>query len=198
MSELEAFSICCEHDGVIPDHVAAAEGVHTDFPRLARADIAMAAVGDVVFIIGAGLLVEDFQERASGAGWGIDLVLVMHFRDFDIEAILSQDASCLAGEPEKSVYAHGVVRCIDDGDGFGGLVDGSTLCVSVSGSADDESGAIFQSGFQQRQSESVQGEIDHAIHLGDGTCKILARIMGGGDLDLSFSGGGDDGLAHAA
>ena len=198
MGELEALSIRRKHHGVVPDDVATAEGVHADFPWLARADIAMAAVGDVVFIIGAGFLVEDFQKRASSAGWGIDFVLMVHFCDLDIEAILSQNAGRLAGEPEKCVHAHRVVRCIDDGDAFGGLMDGRALFVSVSGGADDEPGAIFQSGFQERQGETVQGEIDHAVCLGNGTGKILASIMGGGDLDMSFGGCGDDGLTHPA
>ena len=110
MGEFDALAIGGEEHGVVADDIAAAERVHADFARLARADVAEAAVGDVVLIGGAGFLVEDFQEAARGAGRRVDLVFVVHLGDLDVEAVLGEDARGVAGEPEQRVHADRVVR----------------------------------------------------------------------------------------
>ena len=43
---------------------------------------------------------------------------VMHFCHFDVESVLFQNPSGLAGEPEQGVDADGEVWGVDDGDDF--------------------------------------------------------------------------------
>lgn len=49
MGEFDTFAIGGKDDCMIPDDIAAAECVHADFPGFPGADVAEAAVGDVVF-----------------------------------------------------------------------------------------------------------------------------------------------------
>ena len=71
---------------------------------------------------------------------------VVHLDDFDIEAVLGENARGLAGEPEQRVDADGIIRREDDGQCFRGLVDQGAFVIGVAGGADDEAGAVFQSG----------------------------------------------------
>lgn len=198
MGQFDALAVGSEEHGVIADDVSATEGMHANFTRLARADVAEATMGDVILIGGAGFLVENFKQAASGAGWGIDFVLVVHFGDLDVEAVLGEYPGRLAGEPEECVYADGVVCGIDDADGFGGFMDEGALGIGMAGGADDEVGAVLERGFYQGGGEGMDGEVDGAGGFGDCEIEVLARIMGGDYGNLSLSGGINDGLAHAA
>ena len=198
MRDFHALAIGGEEHGVVTHDIAAAERVHADFARLARADVAEAAVGDVVLPGGAGFLVEDFQNPAGSAGRRVDLVLVMHLGDLDVEAVLGENARGVAGEPEKRVHADGVVRGVNDGDRFGGFADHGAFLVGVAGGADDQAGAVFQGGLDERGGEGVDGEIDGAGGFGEGGVDVLAGVMGGGDGHARPGGGLEDGLAHAA
>lgn len=66
---------------------------------------------------------EDIEEAACGAGRGVNFVAVVHFSDFDIEAVLLEDAGGEAGEVEECVYADGEVWGMDDGKFGGGVLD---------------------------------------------------------------------------
>lgn len=57
MGQLDAFSIGGEHDCVVPDDIATAKGVHADLVRRARTDVPDAAMGDIIFVRGAGFLI---------------------------------------------------------------------------------------------------------------------------------------------
>ena len=149
MGEFHAFAIGGEEDRVVADDIATAQRVHPDFARFARADVAEAAMGDVVLVGRAGFLVEDFKQAAGSAGWGVDLVLVVHFRDLDVEAFLRENTRGLASEPEERVHPDRVVCGINDADGFRGFVNDGTLCIGMAGGADDEAGAVFQGGFHE-------------------------------------------------
>jgi len=85
---------------VVADHIAAAEGVHANFPAGAGADVPDPAVGDILGVGGAGFLIEDLQQRAGGAGGRVDFMAVVHFGHLDVETILAEDAGGMAGEPE--------------------------------------------------------------------------------------------------
>lgn len=198
VSEFDAFAIGREEDGVIAHHIATTERVHADFARLARTDVAESAMRHIVLIGGAGFFVENFQQAAGGAGWSVDLVFVVHLGDLDIEAVLSENAGGVTGEPEECVHADGVICSVNDANGFGGGVNDFPFRIGVTGGADDEVGAVFQGCRDQRGGEGMNGEVDGAGGLGNRSVQILARIMGGGDRDARLSGGGDDGLAHTA
>ena len=116
MGEFDSLAIGGKHHGVIADDIATAQGVHADFLAWACADVANAAVSDVVLVAGVGFLVEDFQQAACGSGWRIDLVAVVHFRDFDVEAVIAKDLGSFAGEVEEGVYSYRKVRGENDGE----------------------------------------------------------------------------------
>ena len=63
---------------------------------------------------------------------------VMHFCDFDVEGLIPKNRCGLASEVEEEVYASGVVRGKDDGDGLGGFGDGEFLLITVASGADHE------------------------------------------------------------
>lgn len=108
VGEFEAFSGSGEQDGVIADDVAAAQGMHADFIFGSGADDSLAAVFQGVVWREIAGLGEDVCEGCGSAAGGVLFVMVVHFDDFEVEAV-SQDFRCFAGEPEKGVDAGGVV-----------------------------------------------------------------------------------------
>lgn len=198
MREFDSLAIRSEEHGVVTNDVTATERVHADFTRLAWTDVAQAAVGDVILISGAGFLVEDLEQAAGSPGRGIDLVLVMHLGDLDIEAVLSEHAGRLTGEPEERVHAHRVVGGINDADRLGGIMDEGPLVIGMAGGSDDQVGAVFECGGYQFPGEGMDGEVDDTGGLGDGKVEVLARVVGGCDGHLRLGSGLVDSLAHAA
>ncbi len=71
---------------------------------------------------------------------------VVHLDDFDVEAVLGEDAGGLAGEPEQGVDADRVIRRVDDGQGLRRLADQGALLLAVAGGADHQAGAVLQGG----------------------------------------------------
>jgi len=199
VGEFEAFAIGCKHDGVVAHDVSAAEGVHPDFAGGSGAEIAFAAVGHVVQIGGFRFFVEDVEEGAGGPGRSVDLVAVVHFGDFDVEGIVSEDGGGLASEVEEEVDAGGKIGGVDDGDGFGGVENGGFLVIGVSGGADDEGNLESEGGGEEVVGEDGEGEVNDGIGPGEGGGEIFAGVVGGvnGGRGLGLNGGGD-GLAHAA
>ena len=156
-------------------------------------------MGDVVLVSRAGFLVEDLQQATGGAGGGVDLVAVVHFRHLDVEAFLRQDLCGLAGQPEEGVDADREIRGVNDGQGLAGLADRGAFVIGVAGGADHQMGAVFQRGIEQFAGEFVDGEINDRVRLGDRGGEVFAGIVGGGDQHGGFLVGRlNDSLAHAA
>ena len=199
MSEFDALAIGGEHDGVVADDVTTAEGVHADFLAGAGADVADAAVGDVVFVRGAGFLVEDIEEAPGGAGGGIDFVAVVHLGDFNVEALVAEDGGGFPREPEEGVDADGEVGGVDDGDGLRGFVDGGEFPGAVAGGADDELGAGGEGGFDHFLGEGMEGEVDDCVGVCESSSEVFADVMGGSEFGVWIFGDRFlDGEAHAA
>lgn len=198
VGEFKAFAGGGVDDGVVADDVAAAEGVEADFAFGAFADVAVAAVGDVLLVGEVADFGEDFDEAAGGAAGGVDLLVVVHFHDFEIEGF-AEDFGGLACEPEEGVDADAVVASLDDGDGFGGLGNEIEFGVSVTSGADDEGFAVLDTGLHQFRGEGVVAEIDDAIAGLQIREQGIAQIDGSVGFCLRIgSGGGDESVAHAA
>ena len=101
---------------MISDHIATAQGVHPNLAGISWADVSDSTVGDVILVGGVGFLIQNIQQASRGAGWRVDLVTVVHFRDLDIEGVLLEDASREAREVEKGVYADRKVWRVNDWD----------------------------------------------------------------------------------
>jgi hypothetical protein len=125
-------------------------------------------------------------------------MLVVHLGDFDVEVLLGQDAGGETSEPEQGVHPHGIVRSVNDADGFGGLMDRFAFGVRVTSGADDEAGAVFERRLDHGGGERVDREVDGTGGHGNGGVQVLTGVMGGRDGNSGKGGGFDDGLAHAA
>jgi len=105
--EFKAFAQACEHDRVIADHIAAAEGVDADFIGLAFAGDALASVAE-----GVGgefaFFENDFEKARGGAAGGVFFEPMMHLDDFGVVRS-AEDLGRTAGEGEEEIYPDGVV-----------------------------------------------------------------------------------------
>ncbi len=199
VGEFNAFAVGGKHDGVIANDIATTKRVHADFFGFAWADVAVTAVSDVVLVGCASFLVEDFEECASGAGGSIDFVFVVHFRHFDVEAVLFQDAGGLAGEPEKGVHADRVVRGEDDGELGCGFLNEGAFFISVAGGSDDQRGIGFQRRCHDVFGERVDREIDRAIGSGKCRIEVFTGVVGRSSFRVwVFIGCLEERLAHAS
>ena len=185
VGEFEAFSGSGEQDGVIADDVAAAQGMHADFVFGSGSDDSLAAVFQGVVWREIAGLGEDVCEGCGGAAGGVLFVMVVHFDDFEVEAV-SQDFRCFAGEPEKGVDAGGVVGGPNYGNFVGEGLDGGAVFVGVSSGADDDGFGLGGGLLDDFLGGVGRAEIDDDVGGGNGRRNFVANVRSAGDFELGI------------
>ena len=84
VGELNPLAVDGEDDGVVADHVAAAQRMHADFMFRPGADHPFATVADIGRVVPVARGAHLFGEPHRGAGGGVLLLVVVHFDDFDV------------------------------------------------------------------------------------------------------------------
>src|SRR5207302_5505092 len=90
MREDEALRGACENHAVIPGGGAAAQGRKADIARPAGAGDAVAAARRMILERDAAAGRYGLAEHQGGAGWRVDLGLVVHLQNFDIKAFVKR------------------------------------------------------------------------------------------------------------
>jgi len=196
VGQLHALAEGGEHDGVVSDDVAAAEGVDADLGLGAFAGDALAAVAEG---LGAelALLKDDLEQAGGGAAGGVLLEAVVHLHDLGV-VVVAQHGGGAAGEREEEVHADGVVARPDAADLSGLGEEVFFLLGGVAGGADDEGLAVLRAEADDLGGGGVEAEVDDDVGRGDAGGEIVALVEGGDDGGAGFLGGGEVGLAHAA
>ena len=83
--ELDALGGAGKDHAVFADHAAAAQIRKTDIAGMARAGIAVAAAHRILVEIDAAAFRRRAAKHQCRAGRRVDLLVVMHFENFDVE-----------------------------------------------------------------------------------------------------------------
>ena len=111
-----------EDHAVLADHGAAAQRRKADVARLARAGLAVAAARRMRREIDAAAFRRRAAEHQRGAGRRVDLLVVMHLEDFDVEAVVERLGHAL-GQRREQIDAEAHVAGLHDHGALGGLRD---------------------------------------------------------------------------
>jgi hypothetical protein len=120
VNQFKAIPGGCQHDGVITDHIAAADGMDADLAASTLAGHPDAPVAGILFVIKAISLIKDLDKATGCAAGGILFEAVMHFDNLGI-IIGPKDFSSLLGEPEEGVDPDAIVGGEDHGNSLGCL-----------------------------------------------------------------------------
>lgn len=113
MYKLDTFSIRRKHDGMVSDNIAAANRVHPDLMPGSRADVADPSVTDILVVIPAFDIRNDFRERDRRSARRIFFLVVVRFNDLNIE-IIAQRLRRKLRQIEEQIHADTVIRGEDD------------------------------------------------------------------------------------
>src|ERR1043166_7767282 len=109
-----------EDDAVIADYIAAAQARETDGTALALARHAMAAEHAIGSQVASQAFRRGFAQQQRRAGWGVDLVPVMHLDDLHVVGI-AHELRRLLDQPREHRHPHAHVRREHDRDRAPGL-----------------------------------------------------------------------------
>lgn len=183
---------------MIADNVAAAQGVQADFIFGSGADDSLAAVYQGVVQREIAGLGKDVGEGCSGAAGGILFVMVVHFDNFEVEAV-SQDFRCFAGEPEKGVDAGGVVGGPNYGNFVGEGLDGGAVFVGMSGGADDDGFGLGGGLLGDFLGDVGSAEVDDDVGGFNGRRNWVDEVQGADDFELGMiCGAANQRLPHSS
>ena len=163
-----------EDHAVLADHGAAAQAGKADVAGLARAGLAIAAARRMRREIDAAAFRRRAAEHQRGAGRRVDLLVVMHLEDLDVEAVIERLRHAL-GQRRQQIDAEAHVAGLHDHGALGGFPDLRLFVGRMPGGADDMHLAGGQRG--KRRARLRNGEIDDAVGLGE------QRLGVGGELD---------------
>ena len=188
VGEFEAFSGSGEQDGVVADNIAAAQRVQADFTFGSGSDHSLAPVPQGLAQWEIAGLGKDVHEGCGGAAGGVLFVMVMHFDNFEVEAV-SQDFRRFASEPKKGVDASGVVGSPNYGNFFGEGLDGGAVFFSVSGGADDDGFGLGGRLFGNLLGGVRSAEVDDDVGGRNGRSDFVANVHGAGDFEFGIVSG---------
>ena len=196
--QLHAFALRGVDDGVIADHIAAANRMDADLVVRAFADDSLASVPRVRVVRKASRFGQNLRELFRGAARGILLQPVMHLDDFEIER-WAEDFRRLFREPEKRVHADAVVRRKDHGDLRGGMIDRRELRIRVAGGPHDADFSVLHAAGEHEFQDVRAGEVDHRIAARHGSGEVAAHVHFAREFErrIAFRAS-DQSLAHAA
>src|SRR5690349_15526425 len=135
MAELDPLGGTGEHDSVLADDAAAAQGGETDRTGGARTGVTVTgADGGGAKLYGAAGR-GGTAEKERGAARGIDLVAMMHFQDFDVE-LLAEGGGDTADEGREKVDPEAHIARADNAGVAGGRCGGRVVLGPQAGSAE--------------------------------------------------------------
>ena len=183
VADLQPFVLDREGRRVIADHVTAAQRRKTDIAALAFAgDAVPRPLGDVVEVHPA-----TFGGRAAHADGGarrrIDLVLVMHFENLDIEIVVQRGRDLL-GQGKQQVYRQAHVGGVHYDGLFTGGFERFFLCRLHTRGADDMGDPGLGGQRHVIDGRSRQGEFNYRVGGRDDRGGIV------GDRDAERAGPG--------
>lgn len=222
VGEFDPFTAGNEDHGVVTDHVAAAEGVHTDFSGGAFADFSGSAVADGFIVIPVACFADHFAQPDSGTAGGVDLLVMVHFDDFDVEffseygcGFLDQfkeqiDADAhISGDHQSALFAQFLqcgaffgAHCRDSADKGGIVGNGNFGTFNCTGGGEIYNGidlGIFKHSGKRGGYWDIQ-----RLNSGDASGILTEQrtpfpIDGSDDLEVSiFDSVGDNTAAHAS
>ena len=131
-------------------------------PGFARAGHAVAAARRVLCQIDAAAFGRRAAEQQRGAGRRVDLLVVMHFEDFDVVVVVERRRHAL-DQSGQQIDAETHVAGLDDSRAARCLRNHRFLFGGMAGGADnvDEAGGGGQ--FGKRQCRSGNSELDQAV-----------------------------------
>src|SRR5690606_6032220 len=101
--QLDALAFARKDDRVLPDDVPAAESRITDVAAIPRSRMPIAHPDAALLVGNASPLGCSLAKHECSPGRGIDLMLVVHFQDFDVEIVIER-LSNLACQGRQQVY----------------------------------------------------------------------------------------------
>ena len=107
-------------------------------------------------------------EQQCGAGWRIDLVLVVHFENLDIEIVGAERLRRLFDQNAEQVDAKAHIAGFDDDRMTGRCADLGVVLCRAAGRADDVDDARLRGEFGKLDGRGRRGEIEHAFGLDEG------------------------------
>ena len=169
---------------MIADHVATAQAREADIATLAlTGDTVARPLGDIVEIdaapLGGGPAHAD-----GGAGRCIDLVLVMHLEDLDIEIVV-QGGRDLLGQRKQQVHGQAHIRRVHDDRLLAGGFQRRFLGSFHAGGANNVGDARVGGQCHVVDRRPRQGEFDDGVRRGNDGCGII----GDGDTKRAGTGG---------
>ena len=195
-----------EHDFMLADDGAAADGGDADLMLPARLAHAVALEGELR-LVGQGLR-RGLRYHQRGAAGGVHLAAVVALDDLDVE-IRAQDGRRPAHEVKHEVDAEGHVAALENGHLLRGGVDLRELLRGIARGAEDDGYLPLHGEAQQGREVGGVGEVYHHVGLarvlhgvgvhGEAVAADGCAVEAGHDLDILHAGADvDDGLAHMA
>jgi len=193
--ELDALAGAQEKDGVVADHVAAADGVYAYLARGACARLPLATVNETRPSPGVAC---DLRQADRGSARGIDLHPVVRLHDLDVE-VGPQHRDRLRRERAQDVDPDAHVRLPRHGDSFARARQGGMCSLVQSGRPAHDGDAGGRGDVRQPSRRSWRREVDDHLGARPGErLHALARVEGDRHFDPLLLGEPDDGAPHAS
>jgi len=179
--EFDPFLVGHEHDGVVADRRAAAQGVDADLAARTFAGHAVAAVAGDRLEVDAASFGQRLGEPKRGAARRVFFEAVVHFDNLGV-IVGTEDRGRTAHELEQQVYAQAHVGRPDDRYLAGSRVDALLLGVCQAGGAQHEGLAVLNRVRKMVDDRGVKGEVDHGVGLSRPLVGIAERVRDGFDV----------------
>ncbi len=122
MTEFNAFGRAGENHRMLADHRAAAQRRKTDIASLTRTGVSIARAHRPLIETDATTIGGGAAKQQRGAGRRIDFLVVMHFKDFNIEILIQRFCHALH-QRRQQIDAEAHVAGLDDYRTLGGFRD---------------------------------------------------------------------------
>ncbi len=163
MGDLDAFTFTGKDNRVITNHIAPAKRCKADGTVFTRPGMAVTGANRHIVKFDTPAFCRGLTKAKCGARRRIDLVLVMHFDDFDIGHILVQDTCDLFDQCEGKVHADTHIRRKDDRGLLGSDFQLVLLIIGKPGGPDHKDRPGFRSQLRVFHGCGRGGEINHRI-----------------------------------
>ena len=162
MGQLDALVRAGEDHAVLARDVAAAQRREADVARFARAGVAVAPALALLLEVDLAALCGGLAEQQRGAGGRIDLLVVMHLDDLDVELVAERrrDLSC---HHREQIDAEAHVAGLHDRGLLRGLGDLRVIGGRAAGGADDVRELRFGGERRELHGRGRNGEIEDRV-----------------------------------
>src|SRR2546425_555102 len=180
--DFSALALSDEHDGMLTDDIAAANGVKPDRPGIAFPHHSFAFVHGSATEVPAEGAGDHFAELERRARRRIDLVSMVCFEDLHVVSVTERERGRL-DKSERDVHARRHIRRLYDRDLSRRRRDTPLLLRRKTGRSDNHAHTLLQALFQVRERTFRTGKIDEAVAFRDS--------IGEGGSDLHAAGASD-------